>query len=582
MTKAFFGFQFVQQDDTLPPVLSDFSIGYIVTWSNDANPTIFPLDKPVAINSGDPTVLAGAGTGELYKSLLRINAQLATFQVSARLVVVRVLAVYEQDGVTVDKVATMANVLGNAGAKTGLYAVLTAPQVCNAVPRLGIVPGGLTGLMFYAVATPVVTNPGAGYTHPVVTFNPAGATATATVGNTGSQATAHSALTSGGVGPITVDNGGSGYESVPAVTITGGGGTGAAAHAVLTAGVVSSIVVDTAGTGYTSAPTITVSAPIGGEITAINLTSPGQYTADTAVTMTITDSQGGTGAGATATVSMELLQNPICALLPTINNALLAHSLVAGPGTTVQDALAWRGTLNSQRLIAQDDWEIVETIDGTGDEYLDGTARSLGLAIATDFEHSGYPFHAWANRPIVDALGVKRPDGFSLTDGATDGQVLLTAGIGITARGDASDTSIDDSGFVAISVNNTSSDGNYNLYNKTRGDDFINLALVKTIRKRLGKNNITRKGIDAVLNDMTAINVAIMSLDDPGILGFQVGFKAANNTVAGLRQGQFTVFDNTEIPAPIIQITINRGLDADAVTSLLQQLASDGTSATAS
>ncbi len=118
---------------------------------------------------------------------------------------------------------------------------------------------------------------------------------------------------------------------------------------------------------------------------------------------------------------------------------------------------------------------------------------------------------------------------------------------------------------MPISVSNASSDPSYTFYNKTRGSDFINLALVKTIRKRLGKTNVTRKGIDAVLNDMTAINVQIQSLPDPGILGFQVGFTAANNTVAGLRQGQFRVFDNAEIPAPVCQITIDRGLDEAAL-----------------
>ncbi len=194
MTSPFFGFLFNQQDDTLPPILSDFSVGAIVTWSDDANPSVFPLNTPAAVNSGDTAVLAGAGTGELYKSLLRINAQLATFQRSARLCVVRVAAAYASDGVTINKVATMANVLGSASAKTGLYALLTAPQVCNLVPRLIITPGGITGIMSYGVVSPVVTNEGSGYTNPVVSFTPPGAAAAATVGNAGVQATATAAI----------------------------------------------------------------------------------------------------------------------------------------------------------------------------------------------------------------------------------------------------------------------------------------------------------------------------------------------------------------------------------------------------
>ena len=60
---------------------------------------------------------------------------------------------------------------------------------------------------------------------------------------------------------INVVVGGSGYTSVPSVTITGGGGTGATATATLTGGVVTAITLDTVGSGYTSAPTVIIAAP---------------------------------------------------------------------------------------------------------------------------------------------------------------------------------------------------------------------------------------------------------------------------------------------------------------------------------
>lgn len=67
--------------------------------------------------------------------------------------------------------------------------------------------------------------------------------------------------------------GGSGYTSVPTVSITGGGGSGATATAVITGDKVTGITLLNAGNGYTSAPTVTIT---GG---------------------------GGTGATATATIS---------------------------------------------------------------------------------------------------------------------------------------------------------------------------------------------------------------------------------------------------------------------------------------
>ncbi|MEI7852790.1 MAG: Ig-like domain repeat protein [Planctomycetota bacterium] len=57
---------------------------------------------------------------------------------------------------------------------------------------------------------------------------------------------------------IPVNSGGSGYVSVPTVSITGGGGTGATATATVVNGVVTAITVTNGGTGYTTAPTVTV------------------------------------------------------------------------------------------------------------------------------------------------------------------------------------------------------------------------------------------------------------------------------------------------------------------------------------
>ena len=61
---------------------------------------------------------------------------------------------------------------------------------------------------------------------------------------------------------ITVNNGGSGYTSVPTVTFKGGSGNGAKAAAVINiSGNVTAITVTDGGDGYVAAPTITISAP---------------------------------------------------------------------------------------------------------------------------------------------------------------------------------------------------------------------------------------------------------------------------------------------------------------------------------
>jgi hypothetical protein len=79
--------------------------------------------------------------------------------------------------------------------------------------------------------------------------------------NTSRQATATANLTGTFVTSCTVNDGGSGYVTPPAVTFSGGGGSGAAATATVNNGAVTTITIISAGSGYTSAPTVTIAPP---------------------------------------------------------------------------------------------------------------------------------------------------------------------------------------------------------------------------------------------------------------------------------------------------------------------------------
>lgn len=68
--------------------------------------------------------------------------------------------------------------------------------------------------------------------------------------------TATAVTTANVVTSVTVNTGGDGYTSAPAVTFTGGGGTGAAATATVVNGVLTAITVTAGGTGYTTVPTV--------------------------------------------------------------------------------------------------------------------------------------------------------------------------------------------------------------------------------------------------------------------------------------------------------------------------------------
>lgn len=76
----------------------------------------------------------------------------------------------------------------------------------------------------------------------------------------------------GAVGSIGIINGGTGYTTTPAVTISAPNQTGgiqAEAEAIITANVVTSIILTEGGTGYTSPPTITISGGGGANANAV-------------------------------------------------------------------------------------------------------------------------------------------------------------------------------------------------------------------------------------------------------------------------------------------------------------------------
>ena len=67
-----------------------------------------------------------------------------------------------------------------------------------------------------------------------------------------------------GVSSLILIDGGDGYVGAPDITISGGGGASATATSSLTSDVVTGTTVTAAGTGYTSLPTVTIDAPAAG------------------------------------------------------------------------------------------------------------------------------------------------------------------------------------------------------------------------------------------------------------------------------------------------------------------------------
>lgn len=141
-----------------------------------------------------------------------------------------------------------------------------------------------------------------------------------------------------GIVSVAVTNGGTGYTTAPTVAITGTGGTGATATATVVDGAVTAVTITNAGEGYETA-TVAFS--------------------------------GGGGTGATATANIGDVANPFISALATIAPQIRARAYVSGPNTTNAEAIRFRNTVNSDRILI---------IDPKGIKNVDGTPVTVPIA----------------------------------------------------------------------------------------------------------------------------------------------------------------------------------------------------------
>lgn len=262
--------------------------------------------------------------------------------------------------------------------------------------------------------------------------------------------------------------------------------------------------------------------------------------------------------------------NAVCAALPAVLSKLLATAVVDGPATTLQAALDWRETIASERIVAVDP-SVLMTI-GAAVEVEPLSPAILGLAVRRDNEFGGRPFHSWANQPVYGIVGPSRPIDFSLTDGATEGQMLLSKNIGILMRSEMGVSgSLGNGGFIFVGTDNCGADELWRFYSVTRGRDYIHLMLLNTLSRFLGKFNITGQTIQAIINTMEAGLRDIKATGD--ILGYSVQFVADLNSPEDLRAGKIVVNFEAE-EAPVLRhLTINSGRMRAAVEALIADIA---------
>lgn len=239
--------------------------------------------------------------------------------------------------------------------------------------------------------------------------------------------------------------------------------------------------------------------------------------------------------------------NAVCAELPGVLAALLGHAVVEGGTDSLQAFTDWRETMQSERLIPHS----IKVKVGASSTVQSAVGRIIGIGVRRDHEFGGRPFHSWANQPMAGIVGPARNVGFSLTDGATEGQTLLSQNGGIVVRGQMGvESAAASGGFIYLGTDTAAEDDLWRFYNVTRGRDYIHLALLRTLRYYLGRYNITGQTIQAVLNTMEIFLRGLKA--DGDILGYKVGFTRDQNSPEEMRLGRFNVAFAAE-EAPVLR-----------------------------
>jgi hypothetical protein len=629
MSNPTFGLQFIQVDDQPQPIVgANMDVVGIIGPAALADPNIFPFDTPVLVFSNDTVTLAKLGTdGYIPDAINGINNQLADFEIAAQMVIVRTDYGSQSDA-NLKLQQTIAKIMGNSTAGTGVHAFLKAPNLLYCTPRIIVAPG-YTGQMANSLDTLVANIVGVGYI-PGQTYQ---VTFTPGIGETNGAnlvlPQAHAVADVNGEiddAQIFIDSWGAWFTVAPTATLPPYDGTPMAAQQATgqivfsgQPGVGSKITFNSQDVTFIAKATTAAAFQVNlgdnldatltnlvtyltgvaaqananlglcnyqktlGDLLALNITYKAAGVAGNSFTLnsTVTGASwpphlsGGVAAqiaaNGTLTATMALGANPVCAELTGVLDTLIAHAIVESAGSSTIADENWRDTLNSQRLIGlSGGCKVIDPASGNI-IVMPLAPRAAGAMVAEDFR-TGYPFHSFANRAVQGIVGPARTIAFSLTDGATEGQLLLAANLGIMVRGLVGvETAISSGGFILIATDNMGDDELWRMYNVKRGRDYIHLSLMPALRVYLGRTNIDRQTVANIEETIANFLSQLTALQQ--ILGYQVRFQGNLNSADEIRLGHLTVSFAAEEPPVLKRITTMSARYKPAIDALVSQLA---------
>jgi hypothetical protein len=337
--------------------------------------------------------------------------------------------------------------------------------------------------------------------------------------NFNQQATATASL--GGVSPnyfvsgCTLVNGGSGYTTAPAVTISGGGGAGATASAGISVGVVTAVTVLTPGSDYTSTPTVTIAAP------------PANVTY---VTYWSNDGTSSAGSEPTAAVSVAVM------------NGLF--TVVLGD-TTVANMTAIEASIFVQPNLQLRIW------------FNDGTNGWAALSPIQNLTPAPYTIAAQSAISLAGTLPVAQLSGVVSNTQLAESYITVNAGAGLSGGGAVAlggSTTLTNAGLLSVAgdedITVSTTNGTVTLGTTATNTDTIN-----TIVKRDGNGDFSACTITlagtlnmANLQNNTAVGSGALGTNTTGSNNTANGWEALYGNTSGsynTANGFLALEDNT-------------------------------------
>lgn len=304
-----------------------------------------------------------------------------------------------------------------------------------------------------------------------------------------------------GLQSINVTSSGAGYTDATTVTIAGDG-TGAEAIAMVLEGAVTELVITKAGSGYTNA----------------------------------TATLNGDGNGATATVNIGAVGDPVIAELGGVLGELEAIGIVDGPDSTDQDAVNFKEVNAHPRIFIVDpkagDWDT----DLNANRFKPSAPYFCGVQAKTDRTHGFW--WSLSNKTINGVTAVSRPIAYGPQTDYLNERGIAT----IINHGD---------GFKTWGNRLSGGDDLWRFMAVRRTADFINDAIRSAYMEFVDKP-FSKANLRFMVESGNAFMAKLKA--EGAILGGKVWLDMERNTNEAMAGGKITLAVDFEPPAPMEDI----------------------------